>query len=955
MGILDKLNDKQIEAVTVGDGPVLVLAGAGTGKTLTLVHRIAYLIGQGVAPDNILAVTFTNKAANEMKDRIKDLLGRDTRGMWYGTFHSICGRLMRQYHRYLPDGYTNQFTIVDERDSLAVIKGLLGDTRSMEPRMIADIISAYKTRLVSPRMLLETATEASDIYIANLYDAYQTHLRLNNSVDFDDMIMLTVNMMRTNKELLTRLQDKFLYVMADEYQDVNYAQYQLVKLLAGKHHNIFAVGDDFQCLEQNDTIQTDCGPKAVKDLTIGDRIQTLFAGQVDYAPMTAKSEPRHAQTITVTTENGYRTTVSCNHKMFASLPPFDGTWYVYLMWRPDRGYRLGITSGGLAGIIGCRTHSEKPKKLWLIAGYDSAADAALTEISLSLQYSVPTSPYFHNGRGLSMTQDHLDKLFDTYGNNGLPLLHDLGLHFDYPNFVPRNTTRQSESVRNVNLYLGNRKGSCQVSFESDGTRIRKQFSGQQAYIEALAYANDVCEQNDAVSVVEKLTIDNGHLSTIPASGLLIGMSVPVIVDGTMQLSKIVSIEQSEGVVYDIEVARTGVVVSDGIVSHNSIYGWRGSDISLILRFAEDYPDARTMRLEQNYRSTKSIIGASNAVIQNNDHQIEKHLWTNNMTGDPVYIHHAFSDLAEAQWTIDTIRALMDNYGYAAGDFAVLYRTNQQSRLIEDVLLRYRMNYVMVGGTSFYERTEIRDLLAYMKFITNPQNSISLQRILNVPKRGIGAVTLDKLNSYAAEHNMSLGETLLYADRIEGLRPSAISSITAFVQLISELDPNGDAYTLINEIIERTGYMGHLEGCDNCAERRANVRELVRVCRSYVDDYPDHASYEFVQEISLLTDVDRLEHGADAVKLLTVHNAKGLEFPVVFIVGVEERVFPHHKSLDSQEEIDEERRLFYVAMTRAKELLYLTHADTRYWYGQQASSSLPSRFIEEIPSELLVAL
>lgn len=848
MGILDKLNDKQIEAVTVGDGPVLVLAGAGTGKTLTLVHRIAYLIGQGVAPDNILAVTFTNKAANEMKDRIKDLLGRDTRGMWYGTFHSICGRLMRQYHRYLPDGYTNQFTIVDERDSLAVIKGLLGDTRSMEPRMIADIISAYKTRLVSPRMLLETATEASDIYIANLYDAYQTHLRLNNSVDFDDMIMLTVNMMRTNKELLTRLQDKFLYVMADEYQDVNYAQYQLVKLLAGKHHNIFAVGDDFQCLEQNDIVQTDCGPKAVKDLTIGDRIQTLFAGQVDYAPMTAKSEPRHAQTITVTTENGYRTTVSCNHKMFASLPPFD-----------------------------------------------------------------------------------------------------------YPNFVPRNTTRQSESVRNVNLYLGNRKGSCQVSFESDGTRIRKQFSGQQAYIEALAYANDVCKQNDAVSVVEKLTIDNGHLSTIPASGLLIGMSVPVIVDGTMQLSKIVSIEQSEGVVYDIEVARTGVVVSDGIVSHNSIYGWRGSDISLILRFAEDYPDARTMRLEQNYRSTKSIIGASNAVIQNNDHQIEKHLWTNNMTGDPVYIHHAFSDLAEAQWTIDTIRALMDNYGYAAGDFAVLYRTNQQSRLIEDVLLRYRMNYVMVGGTSFYERTEIRDLLAYMKFITNPQNSISLQRILNVPKRGIGAVTLDKLNSYAAEHNMSLGETLLYADRIEGLRPSAVSSITAFVQLISELDPNGDAYTLINEIIERTGYMGHLEGCDNCAERRANVRELVRVCRSYVDDCPDHASYEFIQEISLLTDVDRLEHGADAVKLLTVHNAKGLEFPVVFIVGVEERVFPHHKSLDSQEEIDEERRLFYVAMTRAKELLYLTHADTRYWYGQQASSSLPSRFIEEIPSELLVAL
>lgn len=953
MNVLDGLNDKQIEAVTIGDGPALVLAGAGTGKTLALVHRAAYLIANGVPPASIMAVTFTNKAAREMHERIRNLLGHEAKGIWCGTFHSICGRLMRQYHRYLPDGYTERFTILSDEDSMRAIK----QTMSMASLSLDDLVKAisnYKTRLISAQTACMDADD-EEAPISDSYDRYQTFLRLNNAMDFDDMIMLTAQMLQNNEHLRTALQNKFRYILVDEYQDINYAQYHLIRLLGGARNNVFAVGDDFQCLHENDIVQTNIGPKTVRDLKVGDDVQTIFNGAVGHSTVTAKSMPQRAKTIAITTASGHRTTVSRSHKMFASLPPFDGTWYVYLMWRPDRGYRLGITSGGLAGVIGSRTHSERPKKLWLLGRYSNAADAVFVESSLSLQYGVPTSPYFHNGRGLSMTQEHLDRLFHVYGNNGLHLLENLGLNFDYPNFVPQNTTKGKENVRNVNLYLGNKKGSCLVTFESNGVRARKQFSGQRAYVEANKYATHLCDEQGAVSVVEKLTTNDGYLSVIPASGLIIDMSIPVIIDNEIHLSEIVELEESEGIVYDIEVARTGIVVSDGVVSHNSIYGFRGSNISLILRFTQDYPDAQIIRLEQNYRSTKTIIDASNNVIVNNKYQMPKELWTSNITGDPVYVHNAFSDDREAMWVIDTIRTLISSYGYNAGDCAVLYRTNHQSRALEDVLLRYRMNYVLVGGISFYERMEIRDLLAYMKFVLNPQNSISLRRIVNIPRRGIGDVTLSKIDEYAIANGMTLGEAMRYVNDIPGLRKSAMAGAHEFVDLISGISPDTDPHTLLRTIIDRTGYMGYLDGQDDDGERKLNVYELLSVCESYREEHPDKSAYDFIEEISLMTDADRLKEGVDAVKLMTVHAAKGLEFPVVFVTGAEERLFPYARRRDNDVDIEEERRLFYVAMTRAKELLYITYADTRNVFGRRNEDCTVSRFAEEIPQELIALI
>ncbi len=631
MNVLDGLNDKQIEAVTIGDGPALVLAGAGTGKTLALVHRAAYLIANGVPPASIMAVTFTNKAAREMHERIRNLLGHEAKGIWCGTFHSICGRLMRQYHRYLPDGYTERFTILSDEDSMRAIK----QTMSMASLSLDDLVKAisnYKTRLISAQTACMDADD-EEAPISDSYDRYQTFLRLNNAMDFDDMIMLTAQMLQNNEHLRTALQNKFRYILVDEYQDVNYAQYHLIRLLGGARNNVFAVGDDFQ----------------------------------------------------------------------------------------------------------------------------------------------------------------------------------------------------------------------------------------------------------------------------------------------------------------------------------AIYGFRGSNISLILRFTQDYPDAQIIRLEQNYRSTKTIIDASNNVIVNNKYQMPKELWTSNITGDPVYVHNAFSDDREAMWVIDAIRTLISSYGYNAGDCAVLYRTNHQSRALEDVLLRYRMNYVLVGGISFYERMEIRDLLAYMKFVLNPQNSISLRRIVNIPRRGIGDVTLSKIDEYAIANGMTLGEAMRYVNDIPGLRKSAMAGAHEFVDLISGISPDTDPHTLLRTIIDRTGYMGYLDGQDDDGERKLNVYELLSVCESYREEHSDKSAYDFIEEISLMTDADRLKEGVDAVKLMTVHAAKGLEFPVVFVTGAEERLFPYARRRDNDVDIEEERRLFYVAMTRAKELLYITYADTRNVFGRRNEDCTVSRFAEEIPQELIALI
>ncbi|HIE50163.1 MAG TPA: DNA helicase PcrA [Armatimonadetes bacterium] len=633
---LDDLNPVQREAVTYGEGPLLVFAGAGSGKTRVLTYRIAYLLAErGVAPRQILACTFTNKAANEMKERIVRLVGSRSRGMWIGTFHSLCARMLREYVDRL--GRQRNFVIFDEADQLALLRECLReldlDEKQYPPRTFGYRISGAKNALLGVEEFAQDARYFTEQLTAEVYRLYERKLAENNALDFDDLILYTVRLFEEHPDVLATYQERFRYVLVDEYQDINHSQYRFLQLLAGKYRNLCVVGDDDQ----------------------------------------------------------------------------------------------------------------------------------------------------------------------------------------------------------------------------------------------------------------------------------------------------------------------------------SIYGFRGADMRLILQFERDWPEAKIVKLEQNYRSTQRILEAANAVIAHNQGRRPKVLWTENPVGVPALLHEASNEHEEAFFVANTINALV-RQGYAYADCAVLYRTHAQSRVFEDVLLNLAIPYRIVGGLRFYERKEIKDLLAYLRVLYNPADNMSLLRILNVPPRGIGSKTQSRLQRLAAELGGSLYEACVYATEEEVLSPTSARAVRSFVRLLESLREEAEQLPLaelVDWVAERSGYLEALqaEHTLEAAARLENLQELVTVAREFEEQHEDSSLRAFLENMALISDVDQLSTAANAVTLLTLHSAKGLEFPVVFIVGLEEGLFPHARSLDNGQELEEERRLCYVGMTRAKERLYLTYAWQRTLYGRTELST-PSRFLSEIPEEFL---
>jgi len=636
--LLANLNPVQREAVTCINGPLLILAGAGSGKTRVLTHRIAYLISQGVKPWQILAITFTNKAAGEMKERVEQLVGEAvSRDMWVSTFHSACLRVLRRDISYL--GYDPNFVIYDTADQQTVLKECLRelnlDEKKYSPRLMGALISEAKNRLENPAQmrrrvygdwLAETA--------ARVYERYQQKLLTNQALDFDDLIMLTVQLLEEFPEILAYYQHKFLYILVDEYQDTNHAQYRLVNLLASSHRNLCVVGDDDQ----------------------------------------------------------------------------------------------------------------------------------------------------------------------------------------------------------------------------------------------------------------------------------------------------------------------------------SIYRFRGADIGNILDFERDYPEAKVIKLEQNYRSTKTILAAANAVVANNIGRKDKSLWTENPQGEPIVCLQLGDEKEEARFIVSEILRLKAA-GRPYSDFAVLYRTNAQSRAIEDELIGNAVPYTMVGGLKFYERKEIKDVLAYLRVLVNPADSVSLERIINVPKRSIGETTVSKIKQEAAQRGQSLYQALQVVEEIPGLTARAQKAVRDFVNLLEDLRRRVESATvteMLEAVLEKSGYQAELESekTVEAQTRLENLREFKTVTLEYDARQEGEGLEGFLAGISLMSDIDNLEDG-DQVTLMTLHSAKGLEFPVVFLAGMEEGLFPHSRALLSLEEADleEERRLCYVGITRAREKLYLTHCWSRNLYGRTGMNP-PSRFLAEIPAELL---
>ena len=636
------LNPAQTQAVTHASGPLLVLAGAGSGKTRVLAHRLAHLITSGeAAPFEIMAVTFTNKAAKELRERIETLLTEATgkalppRGLWVGTFHSICARILREEIEALGGPYRRNFVIFDETEQLALIKDAINrlglDDKAYPPRSVQSQISKAKNNNLTAERFADEAVGHGGRNIAKVFTEYQRNLERQNALDFDDLLLLAARLFQTRPDRLAAYQRRFKHILIDEYQDTNQTQYQLVRLLSEASRNLFVVGDVDQ----------------------------------------------------------------------------------------------------------------------------------------------------------------------------------------------------------------------------------------------------------------------------------------------------------------------------------SIYSFRAADFRIILQFKQDFPDAQVIPLEENYRSTQTILDAANAVIENNTERYPKSLWTQNPQGEKITLYGAEDDRAEASWVVDKIRELDPQH--APSDVAVLYRTNAQSRALEEVLMHWGMPYRLIGSTRFYERKEVKDALSYLRLIFNPSDDAAFSRVVNAPRRGVGATSLTKLGALARD----AGTPMLQAGRVPaaaGIGGKAGKAIAAFTAKVAEWQTRAKSDSvpeLLDRVLAESGYVAELEA-DATPEshtRLENLEELLNVAHMFVEHSDDSSLGGFLTHMSLLTDMDKKEEQDRGVTLMTLHSAKGLEFPVVFLVGLEEGVFPHKRTLDNPPEIEEERRLAYVGITRARERLFITYAGRRMVFGSY-TETLPSRFLDELPEELL---
>ncbi|AGB41146.1 DNA/RNA helicase, superfamily I [Halobacteroides halobius DSM 5150] len=654
MDLTVALNERQRQAVETTEGAVLVLAGAGSGKTRALTYRIAYLIEQGVDPYNILTLTFTNKAAEDMEQKVKKLIGDQISNMYLGTFHSVCVRILSQ--NLEPLGYESGFVIYDQSETKALVSDIIVtfdlDKEKYDPQSICRIINKAKQNLWTTEELIDYY-EDTDFYqnIAEIYVKYNEALQDNNAFDFNDLIGKTIELFEENEEILEKYQERFKYVLIDEYQDTSPVQYQLARMLSRKHNNIFAVGDDYQ----------------------------------------------------------------------------------------------------------------------------------------------------------------------------------------------------------------------------------------------------------------------------------------------------------------------------------SIYKFRGADMSNILDFSTDFADCKVIKLERNYRCKANIIEASNAVIEHNYNQSDKQAWTDNEPGEPIVIAEASDEYGEADYIVDEINNLVRFTGYDYSDIAILYRSNHQSRVLEEAFVKQRIPYYIVGGLGFYDRKEIKDIISYLKVAVNPQDTVALKRIVNTPKRGLGPRTIDKLINHAQEHvpefdlfsfaqednTLGLFDVMQEPTQVSGIGKKKAAKVRQFhetlEQLIAVKESDLSLPQQVDQILKKSGYQAMLEldTSENAQTRLENINEFLALTNNYYQKNKSRDLEDFLRDLRLFSDQDDLNE-ANQVKMMTVHAAKGLEFPVVFVVGVEEEIFPHYRSITTgeREDIEEERRLCYVAMTRAEDRLFMSYARERKKYGE-TQEMIPSRFLDELPREVVL--
>jgi len=968
--LLSGLNDPQREAVTYGEGPLLILAGAGSGKTRVLTHRIAYLVATDAAkPNEILAITFTNKAAGEMRDRAELLVGRRVRAMWVMTFHAACARMLRAHADKL--GYTRRFTIYDQADARRLIKRCLDDLgidpKRFTPASIHNQISDAKNKLRDADSYAQMVGSFFEQTVADVYRAYESELHRMNAMDFDDLLVRAVNVLELFQEVRDQYAGTFRHVLVDEYQDTNHAQYRWLQLLAEERRNLMVVGDDAQCLVEGTIVTMGDGMKRpIEQVAVGDTVLSGFgSGEFRPARVVRVHRAERSDGIAITTRSGRRLVSTPDHVHFA-------------------GYLLGRTPQMHMTYLMWRRACE--------------ADARYSEALLSAKYGLPRVPFIARahadraGRSLVGDQHLLDRLFselDTH-RGGAQLLADTGLSFDRPHFQSGTYTRTEVRRRRLAISLcGDRRGRNPMhrialfgydeegrrALEEIGLSVRPARQGSDGWRYETACKDMATIHRVAGQIASAL----GDVAIRPAARLgtnrdgLASNSLPfthasavrpgmVMFDGHGDYDVVETVERVELTrpVYDLDVEQTHNFIANGIVTHNSIYGFRGADIRNILEFEDTFPDAHVVKLEQNYRSTQTILDAANAVIRNNRGQKPKSLWTELGQGDPIKIRELEDEHAEARFVTGEIQRLLDDGGVSRAELAVFYRTNAQSRVLQDTLVRGDIPYQVIGGTKFYERAEIKDAIAYLITLVNPQDAGAFTRIVNSPRRGIGATSLSRLLAFSNTIGISIWDAASDPEQVPGLGGPAVKAFKRFMATMHVLreraESNPPIAELLKEMLQETGYLEALEAerTIEAQGRIENLEELINVAAEYdsaaeADPTREPSLADFLEQVALISDADDRSDDEGLVTLMTLHNAKGLEYPIVFMIGCEEGVFPHSRALD-EGGLEEERRLCYVGITRAQRDLYLTYARTRNVFGAR-SFGAPSRFIGEIPDEL----
>ncbi len=978
--LLDGLNPDQAEAVAAGDGALLVVAGAGSGKTRVLTHRIAHLIEGGVSPFEILAITFTNKAADEMKSRVAALVGPVAQRMWVSTFHAACVRILRRDSKVL--GYPSSFTIYDQADAVRltgyVLRDLDIDPKKMTPRAVHAAVSTAKNELVSPEAYAEAARTLFERRIAEVYAEYQRRLVRSGAMDFDDLLAQTVRLFHEHPEVLEHYQRRFRHVLVDEYQDTNRAQNELVVLLARGHGNVCVVGDSDQCLPTGTPISTPLGPRPIEALVEGDEVfGTGASGEMLPGTVTAKHKGSFRGRM-YSVRAGVRTLRGTPHHIVLADPALaPDQWVVYLMERGDRGYRIGLTMSVRSNGDGypdqggrIRLNQEHGDKLWILRVCSSRAEAGFWEAWSAAQFGLPTALFHGLGR---MDDPWLARLYLELDTRSAAkrLMEDLDLHPEFPHLRPNNGARR----QSLNLTMFSDRRSGQVGY----TRLqwssnRKEIAdlliaagfpvragrlpgsyrletSRKDYREAIAMARAVALAG-GLEIRRRAQIAGRLWAFTPLSHLRPGMHVLVEEDGALVPTRVETIETEDyaGSVYDLEVEPLHTYVAQGMLVHNSIYRFRGADISNILDFEKAFPDASVVVLEQNYRSTQTILDAANAVIAHNLGRTPKELWTDQSGGEPIVRYGAEDEHDEAAWVGAELARLHDGGTYRWGDMAVFYRTNAQSRVIEERLVRTGIPYQVIGGARFYDRREVKDALAYLRATVNPADEVSLKRVLNVPRRGVGDTTLARLDAWAKGEGVAFCTALERAEEA-GAKGPALRGIRRFLDLLDELralaESGSGPAAVLDAALGASGYRAELEA-EHSVEaqgRIENLAELVGVAKEV------ESIDVFLEKVSLVADTDALAGDESSVVLMTLHSAKGLEFPAVFLTGLEEGVFPHLRSLGEPRELEEERRLAYVGITRARERLYLSSAWRRSLFGSTQYNP-PSRYLRELPEALV---